>query len=262
MGTTSLLYEVALCILLYVIVLAVEFVPVANPSSNPVTTSSKILKAIAVVSIAGILLSTLHQSAQGAIFLMASHNLHPLWYSSHIGVHFLVSSIFCGLSMVIFVDMLACRFLKDRMDDTYLAEREGVLQGFAKSASFIMMGYLVLKMFSIAITDTWSLLWTGWGLWYLLEVLGFVGVPCLLLAMGAREKKIGLIQWGAILTVFGVVVNRFNVSLIALNWYAPLSEKYVPRWTEYVLALFVLTIGIMLFRYCSNRMPVFHKQAD
>jgi Ni/Fe-hydrogenase subunit HybB-like protein len=262
MGTTSLLYEVALCILLYLIVLAVEFVPVSNPSSNPVTTGNKILKAITIVSIAGILLSTLHQSAQGAIFLMASHNLHPLWYSSHIGIHFLVSSIFCGLAMVIVVDMLAGRFLKNKMDETYLAERDGVLQGFAKSASFIMMGYLVLKVFSLALTDTWSHLGTGWGLWYLLEILGLVGVPCLLLAMGAREKNTALIQWGALLTVLGVIVNRFNVSLIALNWYAPFSEKYVPKWSEYVLALFILTIGIVLFRYCADRMPVFHKQAD
>ena len=62
----------------------------------------KILTALTVGTVVfGITLSTLHQSALGALYLMAKPKVHPLWYSEFIPVLFFVSSIFAGMAMVI-----------------------------------------------------------------------------------------------------------------------------------------------------------------
>lgn len=262
MGTTSFLYEIGMCVALYLTMLFLEFCPAILEWMGLRNARKAVVKAIMVFSIFGILLSTLHQSSLGALFLMAPHKLHPLWYSGYMAVYFFISSIFCGLAVVIVVDVLSYRYLKHKMDDTYLAEREGITLGFGKSASLVMAGYFIIKVFGTANDDTWHYLTTPWGLWYLVELLGFVALPCLLFAMGAREKNLNLIRWTAVLTIVGVILNRFNVSLIAINWYLPWSERYIPIWSEYAMALFVITVGVLVFRFCALHMPVFYEHSE
>ena len=79
-----------------------------------------IVKMTLALTIFGVILSTMHQSSLGALYLIAPSKLHPLWYSSYLPVFFFVSSIAAGLSMVIFEGTLSHRYLHDKMDATYL----------------------------------------------------------------------------------------------------------------------------------------------
>ena len=261
-GTTSLLFEVGLCVFLYLTVLLIEFTPAAFEWLGFSKLRDIIVKLTIMLTIFGVVLSTLHQSSLGALYTIVPSKLHPLWYSGYLPVYFFVSSIFAGLSMVIFEGSLAHKFLHHKMDETHLKESKGVVLGFGKAASFIMAGYLSIKVIGLAIDNNWHYLFTGYGAWYLFELIGFVALPSFVYAIGVREKNIRLIQWTSAWTVLGIVLNRFNISLIAFNWQLPSSQRYFPCWMEICVSLFIVAIGIVVYRFITSNMPILYEHPN
>src|SRR5512135_2703338 len=153
------------------------------------------------LTIFGIILSTLHQSALGAMFLLAQGKLHPLWYSPYLPWLFLVSSIATGISAVIIVTALTLRFMKGRADHHYLASADKLTVGMAKGASFVLATYFAMKLIALAHGDNWSYLNSSYGYWYMVEMLGFVLAPCLLFAYATKNNNVGLVRFTAALTV-------------------------------------------------------------
>jgi Ni/Fe-hydrogenase subunit HybB-like protein len=261
-GTTSLLFEVAACVALYLTVLFIEFTPAALEWLGLKRARSIVVKLTLVLTIFGVVLSTLHQSSLGALFLIAPSKLHPLWYSPYLALYFFVSSIVAGLSMVIFEGRLAHKHFHDKMDVEHLREAEGVALGFAKAASWVLAGYFIMKVIGIAQTNAWGYLGTGYGLWFLVEMLGFVLLPCYFYAIGAREKNLTIVRRTAAWTVLGIVVNRFNVGLVAFNYHLPSSERYFPHWMEIGISVFVVTIGILAYKFIVTHMPILYAHPD
>jgi Ni/Fe-hydrogenase subunit HybB-like protein len=261
-GTTSLLFEVAACVALYLAVLFIEFTPAALEWLGLKRARSIVVKLTLVLTIFGVVLSTLHQSSLGALFLIAPSKLHPLWYSPYLALYFFVSSIVAGLSMVIFEGSLAHKHFHDKMDAEHLREADGVALGFAKAASWVLAGYFIMKVIGIAQTNAWGYLGTGYGLWFLVEMVGFVMLPCYFYAIGAREKNLKIIRRTAAWTVLGIVVNRFNVGLIAFNYHLPSSERYFPHWMEIGISVFVVTIGILAYKFIVTHMPILYAHPD
>jgi len=261
-GTTSLLYEVGLCVFLYLAVLFIEYSPAALEWLGLKKVRNLIVRMTLVLTIFGVVLSTLHQSSLGALFMIAPSKLHPLWYSNYLPVYFFISSIFAGLSMVIFEGTLAHRFLHDKMDATHLKESAGVALGFSKAASFVMMGYLSVKLIGISVDNNWHLLFTGWGLWFLLELIGFVALPAFLYSLAVRERNLRWARWAAALSVLGVVLNRLNISVVAFNWHLPSAQRYFPSWMEIGTSIFIVTLGVVIYRFITTRMPIFYEHPD
>ncbi|MGD9055067.1 MAG: Ni/Fe-hydrogenase cytochrome b subunit [Desulfobacterales bacterium] len=261
-GTTSLLFEVAACVALYLTVLFIEFSPAAMEWLGLKRARKIVVRLTLLLTIFGVILSTLHQSSLGALFLIAPAKLHPLWYSPYLPVFFFISSIIAGLSMVIFESTLSQRYFADKMDEAHLKEKDTIALGFGKAASMVLAGYFIIKVIGISESNAWHLLPTNYGLWFLVELLGFVALPCFLYAIGVREKNIKLIKWTAAWTVLGLVVNRLNISLIAFNWHLPASERYFPHWMEIVITVFLVTLGVLAFRFIVTRMPILYSHAD
>lgn len=261
-GTTSVLFEVGLCVFLYLMTLFVEWLPAAFEWLGIKNLRNVIVKMTLGLTIFGVVLSTMHQSSLGALFLIAPSKLHPLWYSAYLPVFFFMSSIAAGLSMVIFEGTLSHHYLHTKMDATYLAEHDGVTFGFAKGAALVLAGYVLIKVVGIAIDDNWSYLLTGYGAWFLFELLGFAALPAFLYAMAVRDRNQKLIRWTAILTVLGIVLNRFNVSLVAFNWQLAPADRYFPSWMEIVISIFIVTVGILVFRFIATRMPIFFEHPE
>jgi len=261
-GVTSVMFEVGACVLLYLTVLFLEFSPTALEWLGLKRLRQVVVRLTLTLTVLGVVLSTLHQSSLGAMMLIAPSKLHPLWYSPFMPIFFFISSIAAGLSMVVFESTLSHRYYAHTMDEEHLRSRDQVTLGFGKASAMVLAGYFAIKLFGVALGNNWSLLATGWGLWFLVEMLGFVALPCFLFSVGVRDGNVTLIRGTALLTVIGIVVNRLNVSLLAFNWYLPLHERYIPNWQEIGVTVFVVTCGVLAFRFIVTRMPIFYEHPD
>lgn len=261
-GTTSVLFEVGACVALYLSVLFLEFSPAALEWLGISKLRNLIHKLTLVLTIFGVILSTLHQSSLGSLFLIVPSKLHPLWYSSYLPVFFFVTSIIAGLSMVIFESTLSHRYLSEYMDEDHLREKDQIALGFGKAASWVLAGYFAIKVVGISMENQWHLLSTPYGLWFLVELLGFVALPCFLYAVGVRDKNLTIIKWAAVWTVVGIIVNRFNICLVAFNYDLPSNERYFPHWMEIGISIFLVTLGLIAFKFISTHMPIFYKHPD
>jgi Ni/Fe-hydrogenase subunit HybB-like protein len=126
--------------------------------------------------------------------------------------------------------------------------------GLAKICAAVMFVYLFLKVLVLVHGNHFSLLATPMGNWYLLEVLGFVLIPCILFTMAVKNNKASLVRIAAVMTLVGIVLNRLNVSVIAFKWDAAI--RYIPSWMEIEVTLAVICAEIWAFRWVVNRMPV------
>jgi len=261
-GVTSVMFEVGACVALYLTVLFLEFSPTALEWIGAKKLRRIAVRLTVLLTIMGVVLSTLHQSSLGAMFLLVPSKLHPLWYSPYIPVFFFVSSIAAGLSMVIFEGTLAHNSFKDKMDEQHLKSADHIALGFGKGASFVLAAYFAIKVFGVALGNNWHLLGTNYGIWFLVEVFGFILLPCFLFAIGVREQNVKLIRWTAFLTVLGIVVNRLNVVLICFNWQLPADQRYFPHWMEIGISIFVITVGLVIYRFIVTRMPILYEHPD
>jgi Ni/Fe-hydrogenase subunit HybB-like protein len=253
-GVTSVMFLVAWHVFLYLTVQFLEFCPAIFEWLGWKNIRRWVAKLTIGATVFGVVLSTLHQSALGALFLLAPTKLHPLWYSPFIPIYFFVSSIIAGLSMVIVESSLSHKIFHDQFTSPAHKNTDAITLGLGKVASVVLFVYFFLKLLGVADGGHWSLLGTPYGRWFLVELLGFVLLPCFLLAHGARERNVALTRAAAALTVVGIVVNRLNVSLIAFNWNGP--ERYVPSWMEVMTTITIITLGLLTFRWIVNRMPV------
>jgi Ni/Fe-hydrogenase subunit HybB-like protein len=185
-----------------------------------------------------------------------------LWYSPYLPVFFFVSSIAAGLSMVIFEGTLAHRHFHHKMDEQHLETSSQVVLGFGKGASMVLAAYFAIKIFGVALGNNWHYLGTGYGLWFLVEILGFVLLPCFFYAVGVRDQNVKLIRVTAGWTVLGIIVNRLNIAWVCFNWQLPWSERYTPHWMEIGVSLFVITFGLVIYRFIVTRMPVFYEHPE
>jgi Ni/Fe-hydrogenase subunit HybB-like protein len=256
-GTTSVMFEVGWCVMLYTIVLALEFSPALFQWLGWQTLRTYLLRATIGLTVAAVMLSTLHQSSLGALFLMAPTKLHPLWYSPFIPIFFFVSSIVAGLSMVIVESSLSHRAFQSRVD--HHVDMDKLVLGLARAASVILFAYVFLRLQGLADSGRTDLLATPLGLWFIAEIVLFAAVPCLLFAHGARTRNATLVRWTAGWSVLGIVVYRLNVSVVAYNWEA--AERYIPSWMEVWTSLTLVTTGILVFRWIVNRMPVLRDES-
>ena len=253
-GVSSVLFLVAWHFMLYMFAQFVEFSP-AVAEWLGWKRVRKVLGAMTLgAAIFGITLSMLHQSGLGALYLMARDKVHPLWYSEFIPVLFFVSSIFAGLSMVIFEGTISHRVFRHRLSRLQHVSHDSILLGLARICSGAMFVYLFLQALVFLHGRRWEYLGTGWGAWYLLEMVGFVVVPWLLFTRASRTASLKLVRTAAVLTLLGIVMNRLNVSVIAFKWYE--AVRYVPTWMEIVVTMMVVFAEIWVFRWVVNRMPV------
>ena len=258
-GVTSVMFEVGWCVFLYLTVLFLEFTPPVFEWLGWKTARRRALELTIGLTAFGVVLSTLHQSSLGALFLMAPDKLHPLWYSPFIPIFFFVSSIVAGLSMVIVESALSHRIFHDRLHPERPVDLDRITLGLGRGAAVVLFGYFFLKLQGIAEGGHWGLLGTPYGLVYLVELLGFVLLPSLLFAVAVRSGDAAGVRRAAVLAVTGVVVNRLNVSIVAFNWNA--AERYVPSLAEVMVSLTLVTMGVLTFRWIVNRMPVLQEHA-
>lgn len=253
-GVSSVLFLVAWHFLLYMTAEFLEFSPAIAEWLGWQRVRRVLSRLTVGVVIFGITLSLLHQSGLGALYLMVRDKVHPLWYNEFIPILFLVSSIFAGLSMVIFEGSITHKVFHKRVGWQLRRSNDDIVVGLGRICGMTMFVYLFLEILIFVHGRRWEYLGTGWGAWYLFEIVGLVAVPAVLFIRGYRSENIPVIRAASILALLGIVVNRLNVSVIAFRWFD--AAHYVPSWMEIEVSLAVIAAELWVFRWVVNRMPV------
>lgn len=259
-GVTSIMFLIAWHVALYLTCQFVEWCPAIFEWLDMKKARKWFYRLAIGATIFGVILSTLHQSALGALFLLAPGKLHPLWYSELIPVFFFVSAIIAGISIVIVESTLSHRFFKRQVEHFDHSEFDRLTMGIGKAASAVLFTYFALKLIGVAHSHAWALLLTPYGYWFLIEILVFVLLPAFLFAYSVRHKKVKMTRWTAFLTVIGVVLNRINTSIIAFNWNA--AERYYPHWMEVTVTVGIITMEVLAFRWIVNRMAILYDHPE
>jgi Ni/Fe-hydrogenase subunit HybB-like protein len=268
----SVLFEVAMCVMLYLNVLYIEFLPVVverfkgrvnlpGPLSalNGVTefllglADTILSKLMWLFIIAGVVLSCMHQSSLGSLMLIAPTKLHPLWYTPILPLLFLTSAIAVGYPMVVFETTLATTSLK-------LDSEMKVLSPLTRITIFLLGVYLALKIGDMVIRGTYVYLLDGTAQTnaFLVEMILGVVVPwIMLLAPAVRHSRRGLFV-AATLIVGGVLLNRVNVFVVGYR--PPVSENYYfPSVTEILITVGFIAGLMFLYRFLVTYLPVLNR---
>jgi len=259
-GTASVMFLVAWHVALYLSTQFVEFCPAVFEWLGADRCRRWALKVSVGATIFGVILSTLHQSALGALFLLAPGKLHPLWYSPYLPLLFFVSSIFAGLSMIILEGAWVRRYLPHLMDAESREHLDTLTLGLGRGAAVVLFTYFALKMIGVAHGHHWLLLNTDYGIWFLIEIFGFVLLPSMMFAYGVRQANAPLVRLTAILTVLGVIANRFTVSMFALNWRLSHREFFYAK--EVIIVTAIVATEFVVYRWIIKRMPVHRKHPN
>jgi Ni/Fe-hydrogenase subunit HybB-like protein len=260
-GTASVLFLVAWHVALYLTVQLLEFSPALLEWLRARRAWKWATLMTIGMTIAGIILSTLHQSALGAMYLLAPGKLHPLWHSSYLPTLFLASSIYAALAQVVVVSTLAARYLRHRAGSAFLDNLDGLTLGLGKGLCIGIFVYFALKVVAVAHDDNWDLLLTAYGAWFIVEITVFLLVPGLIATYGLKRHSARIIRYSAFYAVLGIIVNRINVSMIAFNWELPDHLRaIIPSWQEVAVVLAIVVIHVLVFRWILNRMPVIREE--
>ncbi len=252
----SVLFEVAWCVMLYTTVLALEFspaliekIPWEKPRELYLRWHHSILIALVLI---GTLLSSMHQSFLGGLYLITKGRLDPLWYTPYLTTMFYLSAIPAGLAVTIMAIYLCVRSLNVRVDMSILSDVSRVI-----GPLLIMWG--IFRFVDIITRDATPYLWM-WreetGLFWL-EIALLVVIPLFLLNRpGVRENPQYLYGTCAIV-VMGFITNRLNVSVTALQ--ASSGIYYVPKWTEFAATLATIAAAVVAFYYAVVYLDILPK---
>ncbi len=262
MNPTSVLLEIGLCVMTYLTVLAIEFAPVVFEGLKWQKFAHLIHRFIMPFVILGVVLSTLHQSSLGSLLLIQPAKLYPLWWTPILPILFFISAVSIGLAMIILESSLSSRFLKKGLE-THLLEKLG------RVIPIVLGIYLVVKFGELIISGDDKYLFTGGLMSVLFWVEIFVGavLPMILFSIRRiRQSPKGQLST-AIILLFGMILNRFDVSWFAVKHPDPLTYipvfmnnvKYIPSLPEISVSIGIFAAGILAFGLAVKYLPVFEK---
>jgi c(7)-type cytochrome triheme protein len=246
----SVMFEVAWCVTLYTTVLALEFSPIVLEKFKW-HRLLRIVRAITIpVVIVGVILSTLHQSSLGTLYIIMPDKLHGLWYSPLLPVFFFLSAIAGGLGMVIIESCLSARVFNRRLESDLLAD-------IGRAIVAVLALYLVVKFQDMASRDAWSLLYTpGPERFLFVAEIGFGAlIPLILFALPAVRQDASGRFCAAMLVVLGFVLNRLNVATTGLQ--RGLGANYFPSVFELAVTGMLIVLGFVAFAMAVKHLPIF-----
>ena len=252
----SMLFEICWCVILYSTVLALEFSPALVEKIPWTRFRTWYLKwhheVLIGLVLAGVVLSSLHQSFLGGLYLLTKGKLYPLWYSPSLTTLFYLSAIPAGLAVTVMALYLSIRSLNVKIDPRVLSEVSRVIGP-------LLALYAIFRAVDLSRNGALPYLW-AWReetLSFWLEIGLFVIAPLVLLSRAKVRNNPQSLYWTCALVVAGFMANRLNVSITGLQ--ASAGIYYVPKWTEFAPTLMVLTAAVLAFRYAVIYLDILPK---
>lgn len=244
----SVMFEVALCVTTYIMVLWIEFTPAFLERWN----KEKVLKVLKKVLFAfiaiGVLLPTMHQSSLGLLIYIAGQKVSPLWQTDFIPLLFLISSITMGYAIVVFESIISSLGFRRPMETPLLSKLSAIIPK-------LILLYLVFRF--------GDLLWRGQlGAILSLDIKSFMFIienilyiaPMVILFRPVNRERPRMLFIGAVLMLLAGAVYRFNAFLIGFDpgpgWH------YFPSFSETMITLGIIALEVLLYLVVVKTLPV------
>jgi Ni/Fe-hydrogenase subunit HybB-like protein len=252
----SVLFDVCVCIMTYTTVLTFEFAPAVVEKMPWRGFREAVLryhhKILVAVVLAGVLLSSMHQSFLGGLYLITRGKLHPLWYSPYMHSIFYMSAIPAGLALTVMAIYLSMRSLNVRIDFSILSDCGRMIQMLLIVFAFFrfldLLGNGALG-YAFQRTSEAGYFW--------LEVMLFLAIPITLLSREKVRTNPQALYWSCACVIGGFMVHRINVSINALQ--GAMGTHYVPKWTELSSSILIIAAGVIAFRYAVIYLDILPK---
>ena len=264
----SVLFEVAMCVVVYLHVLWIEFIPIVLERFRGTVNLPGFLsifnawierflaladrlldRTMWIFIIAGVVLSCMHQSGLGSLMLIAPTKLHPLWYTPILPLFFLTSAIAVGYPMVVFETTVATTSLKRAGEMEVLAPLTGVTR-------YLLGIYIALKIGDMVYRETYVYLFDGSveSRSFILEMLAMI-IPWFMLNSHRLRANRRTLFIASTIIVLGVALNRCNVFLVGFN--PPYALKsYFPSIGEISITISLICCVMVLYRLAVTYLPV------
>ncbi len=250
----SVMFEVAWCVMLYTTVLFLEFLPVVFERFRA-EVPLRLLRRIAIpLYVLGVILSTLHQSSLGSLFLIVPTKLHPLWYTPLLPVMFFLSAMTVGVAMVMFEGFLSAHFMRRGLELDLLSK-------LGRYLAFLNLFYLTVRFQDLIKRNVLSYAFDGSyeSFFFLAEMLLFI-LPLFILFNRELRARRGPLFASCTMVVLGLVLNRMNVVLVGMRRGA--GADYFPNWQEFWVSAFIVVAGALAFGLVVRFLPVFPKEEE
>ncbi|MEW6702443.1 MAG: NrfD/PsrC family molybdoenzyme membrane anchor subunit [Bacteroidota bacterium] len=266
---SSVLFEVGICVIIYMCVLYIEFLPIVTERfigrvnlpgllkrfNNPLDKVLRMLdkgleKTMFIFIIAGVVLSCLHQSSLGTLMVIAGPKMHPLWQTPVLPLLFLLSAVSVGLPMVIFESLITSRSFGLKPEIHVLSNLGSMIGPLLGIYLAFKIGDMVIRGTFVYLTElnTASVMFT-------IELLFGAIIPLrMFMSRQVLKSPAGLFV-ASFLVILGVFLNRMNNFLVA---YTPPYEinSYFPSVGEISVTVGFIALEILLFRIIVMIFPI------
>lgn len=251
----SVMFEVAMCVMLYTAVLSLEFSPIVLERFKMYKALRIVRGALVPLVILGVLLSTLHQSSLGTMYLIMPNKLHPFWYSPLLPAFFFISAIAVGLAMTIFESSLSAKYFHKQLELP-------ILQLLGRVLVVVMAVYLILRFEDLLHRGMIPQIVNAGAHAYernlFLVEIGLLLAGFVLLCFNKARMTAGGLYLSAVLVLLGFVTNRLNVSITGMEAQAGL--RYIPKWTEIGITAAFIAAGFAIFGLAAKYLPIFEEE--
>ncbi len=266
---TSVLFEVGMCVMIYLFVLYIEFLPIVTERfigrvnlpgvlkrfNNAIDKFLRVLdkglnKTMFVFIIAGVVLSCLHQSSLGTLMIIAGPKMHPLWQTPILPLLFLMSAVSVGFPMVIMESIATSKSFG-------LKPETHILSNLGSMVAPLLGIYLSFKIGDMVIRQTFVYLteFNTASVMFVIEVVVGIVIPLrMFLSREISKSPTGLFI-ASILVIFGVLLNRINNFIVA---YTPPYQfnTYFPSIGEISVTVGFVALEILFFRVLVMIFPI------
>lgn len=268
----SALFEVGICVMIYMSVLYIEFLPVITERfigrvklrgilaklNKHVDSMLRILdkglgKAMFVFIISGVVLSTLHQSSLGTLMVIAGHKMHPLWQTPVLPLLFLLSAITAGFPMIIFESLIASRSFN-------IKPEKKVLSDLGSMTAPILGVYMAFKIGDMFIRETFKyVLIFDVAAWMFISELALLIIPFIMLLSKKTLSSVNRLFAASTFVIAGVLLNRINSFIVAYNpFYSP--TVYNPSFGEISVTIGCIALLVLIYRAIVIYFPVISQE--
>ena len=245
----SVMFEVAVCISAYIVVMWIEFSPAFLEKWGMKDVKQKLNKLLFFFIALGVLLPSMHQSSLGSLLVIFGQQIHPLWQSGMLlPVTYLLTAILLGFAVVIFEATLSSTGFKRQLETDVLAP-------LAKVMYLTLAAYVVLRVAEVlirgALGTAFAATWQAF--WFWVEMACFI-VPLATLASASARRSASKLFVGAVLLMLGGFLLRINGFLV--GYMTGEGWNYFPSLAELMVTVGIIAFEILAYIYIVRNYPV------